>query len=338
MDRAYFIVEQVIKRTCLALAFCAMCTGCTRPPAPAGEWEHSLSGLFAAAVSSNGGFAVVSSSTDGASFWDLRENKRLFDWRHNDSGDNPIASVAFAPDDSHVITADSRSFVIWNTQTGQALGYWGVDADINAVALSNGAKHVLLGLSDGRAIHIDQASQRRLEVVAHQGERVTSVALSADGAIAATGGDDRRVMVWRSRDGQQIHALQHVGRVGIVRLDRAQSRLFTADERDAARVWDLKSGQVVATLALGKRQHNVSAARFSDDGSSLLLGFPGRKVSLWSTTTGKRLQHWLAPNRRNGWIPQGSTVYAVAFDRKTNRIVAESSNGLGGSWSAAAQL
>ena len=148
---------------------------------PLKTWEHSHSGLFEAAVSHDGNFAVISSFSDGTSFWDLNANKRLYDWRHQDDAENSIALAVFSSNDSHVLTADSRTFVIWSTRDGAPLGYWAVESDILDAALSADAKHILLGLKDGRALHINRLTGRRLEVIAHRNEWVTTVAMSADG-------------------------------------------------------------------------------------------------------------------------------------------------------------
>ena len=321
--------------TCIVLCALALLGACTDDSDTAGNWEHSRSGLYAAAVSHDGRFAVVSSSSDGASFWDLERNERLYDWKHSDTPEYPIAHVAFSPDDSHVITADANSFVIWDTRQGHALGYFSVDAGINAVALSNNARSILLGLTDGRAIVIDQATQRRLEVVAHQGERVVTVDLSADGAVAATGGNDGRVMVWRTTDGAELHAFKHRGRIAIVRFAPGDERLFSAGEQGGATIWDLDSGKPYAEIELPTRQSVISAARFSADGSRLLLGFPGRDVRLWDSRAARVIKTWRTPDRKHGWVPQGSTVYAVGFNARNATVIAESSNGLGRAWRAA---
>ncbi|MGR9092853.1 MAG: WD40 repeat domain-containing protein [Gammaproteobacteria bacterium] len=320
---------------CLLLCTLCLLGACADDSDTAGNWEHSRTGLYAAAVSNDGRFAVVSSSSDGASFWDLERNERLFDWKHSDTAEYPIAHVAFSPNDSRVITADAQSFVIWDAKQGQALGYFSVDAGINAVALSNDARSVLLGLADGRAVLINQATQRRVEVIAHQGERVVAVDLSADGSIAATGGNDGRVMVWRATDGTEIHALKHSGRIAVVKFAPGDKRLFSADERGDAAIWDLDSGKRHAEIDLPTRQNVITAARFSDDGSRLLLGFPGREVRLWDSREGRLVKAWRTPDRKHGWVPQGSTVYAVAFNAANATIVAESSNGLGRAWRAA---
>jgi hypothetical protein len=320
--------------TCLVLCALALLGACTNDADVAENWEHSGTGLYAAAVSNDGRFAVVSSSSDGASFWNLERNERLYDWKHSETPEYPIAHVAFSPNDSHVITADANSFVIWDAKHGQALGYYSVDAGINAVALSNDARSVLLGLTDGRAIVIDQLTQRRLEVVAHQGERVVTVDLSADGTLAATGGNDGRVMIWRTSDGTELHAFKHRGRIAIVKFAPGDKRLFSSGEQGGAAIWDLDSGKPYAEIELPARQPVISAARFSADGSRLVLGFPGRDVRLWDSRAGRVIKTWRTPDRKHGWVPQGSTVYAVGFNATNATVIAESSNGLGRAWRA----
>ena len=314
------------------LLIACVVVGCASEPAPLKTWEHSTSGLFEAAVSNDGNFAVVSSFNEGTSFWDLEKNKRLFDWRHQQSGENNIGLAVFSTNDSHVLTADSRTFVIWSTVNGEALGYWAVEADILDAALSDDAKHILLGLKDGRALHINRLTGRRLEVIAHRSEWVTSLAMSHDGKTVATGGNDKRVMVWDAESGDELGVFEHTHRVVKVAFDRAGKQILTADENSNAFIWSLRSNKLISTLKLKRDELHVVEARFSASGDRLLLGFPGRNIGLWSTKSGKRLQRWVTPTRKFGWVPQGSTVYAVAFAGNEKAIVAQSSNGLGGKY------
>ncbi len=143
-------------------------------------------------------------------------------------------------------------------------------------------------------------------------------------------------MVWRTSDGTELQAFKHGGRIAIVRFAPGDIRLFSADERGDATIWDLDSGTRYAAVELPTRQNVISAARFSDDGSRLLLGFPGRDVRLWDSRAGRLVKSWRTPDRKHGWVPQGSTVYAVGFNATNATVVAESSNGLGRAWRAAA--
>lgn len=318
---------------CCLLTLIFLClNACNFDQGAVEDWEHSNTGLYAAAISQNGKYSVISSFKEGTSYWDISQQERLYNWSHGNSVESTIAHIAFSPNGSHVITADLRAFVIWDTKTGESQGYWNVDADIMDVAISDDARFVLLGLKDGRAIHINQKNQRRLEVIAHREERVTTVDLSADGMIAVTGGNDRRVVVWNTQTGKEQYTFDYSGRIKLVVFDQKNPQLFISTEEKNAYVYNLKSGKQTVQFKFKPRQGLVSVARFAADGKTLLLGFPARDLSLWSTGDGQSMRSWRAPNRRIGLSPQSATVFAVAFDKTSNNIMAQASNGLGGRW------
>ena len=294
-------------------------------------WEHAGSGSYDAAYSDDGRFALVSTIAEGALLWDIAKNKLLYKWQHNKNGENAIVHIDFSPDGQWVITAEENTYVIWNTSTGQALGFWGIDTDITDVAISNKARYVLLGLEDGRALHINQKTGRRLEVTAHGNEPVASVDLSSSGRIAVTGGFDQRALAWDAKTGKEINRFVHTSRVTLVVLDRKKEHVFSSDIKGHAFVWKLRSGEKVSRLQLKERQYNISAAHFSKDGKQLLTGSPGRTVSAWNSNTGAHLKSWSAANR-GSWVPRGAIVHAVAFADNGKTIVAETSNGLGQRW------
>jgi len=327
------LIDRTAGRGCpimlLALAWLLLGAGCSQGRAPAESWRHAPAGVFDAALSGDGRYAALSAIAAGAGLWDLRRGERLYKWRHSEDGPDNIARVAVSPDGSRALTADERTYVLWSTRSGEGLGYWQVDADITAVALAERGRHVLLGLQDGRALHIELASGRRLEVIAHGGEPVTAAALSAAGRRAATAGGDGRAVVWDSGSGRELAVHAHDARVPVVALSAGGERLFSADNRGTALVSVIGAGAPVA-LALPARQYVVSAARFSAGGRRLLTGFPGGGVSLWDAATGEALARYGAAGR--GWRPRGNVIHAVAFGGDGRSVVAEGSNGSGHRW------
>jgi WD40 repeat protein len=321
----------------LLSAVLATLTACGNGVEPGTRWQHATTGVYDAAISNDGRFAAVSTIVEGTFLWDLKANRPLHKWRHGENGENAISNISFSPNGNYVITADKRTYVVWDTAAGRALGYWSVDANIIDVAISN-SRDVLLGLTDGRALHINLATQRRLEVIAHRHEPVASVALSADGRLAVTGGGDGRAVVWEAGGGTEVSTFQHKSRVTIVAMDERSQRAFSADNQGGAFVWDLKSGKQISRLDLKPRMYIVSSARFSADGGRLLTGFPGREIRLWNSSSGAKVTEWRVPTRREGWIPHGAVVYAVAFGEGERSIIAEASNGLGQRWSLDALL
>jgi WD40 repeat protein len=315
------------------LFIATLISGCSGHDPALVTWEHAQSGLYDAAYSDDGRFAVVSTIAEGALFWDLAKNKSLYKWQHNKHRDNAILSIDFSPDGNWVITAEENTYVVWNTATGQALGYWEISTDITDVAISNEAKYVLLGLKDGRALHINQQTRRQLEVIAHRYEAVASVDLSHDGRIGVTGGYDHRALAWEAETGKEIASYEHQSRVTLVVLDRKAKQIFSTDTKGHAVIWETYSGHKISQLSLKERQYNITAAHFSEDSSQLLTGSPGRKISLWDSRTGNQLKNWKAATRGT-WIPKGAIVYAVAFAKDGRSIVAEISNGYGQRWAS----
>lgn len=324
-------MRRTIKTLGWLLCIATLTCGCRGHDPALVTWEHAKSGVYDAAYSDDGRFAVVSTISEGALLWDLAENKPLYRWQHDKHGDNAIVNIDFSPDGKWVITAEENTYVIWNTATGQALGYWKTDTDITDVAISNNGKYVLLGLKDGRALHVNQKTGRRLEVIAHRNEAVASVDLSSNGRIAVTGGYDHRALAWDAKTGKEIAAFEHQSRVTLVVLDRKTKRVFSADNKGRAFIWKLRSGDTVSQLQLKERQYNISAAHFSMDGTHLLTGSPGRIISSWDSRTGTHLKSWSAA-KRGTWVPKGAIVYAVAFADDGQSIVAEISNGYGQRW------
>src|SRR5207237_566474 len=92
-------------------------------------------------------------------------------------------------------------------------------AEVHAVALAGGADgglmRLLTGCADGH-VRLWTLTERggvagpSVWAVGHEGP-VRALALSADGALCATGGEDRRVGVWEIATGRHLYWLQAEG-------------------------------------------------------------------------------------------------------------------------------
>lgn len=295
------------------------------------EAQHAAVGTLDAVISNDAKFSVVSSVNHGVGFWDLEKNVLLFNWTHSDDPTNGIIATNISADSSRVITADKRNFSIWNTNSGKSYGYWRAPAKIRAVAISNKGRYVLLGLADGRAIHIDMNTGRRLEFTGHRSEAVASVDLSANGLWAFTGGADYRAILWNSKTGKPKRLFEHKTRVTKLRLSANGEQAFTAGTLGNAHIWDLTTGKKIASLELKEREYIIVSASFSHDGQYLATGAPGKQIRLWNATTGKRLLDRRA-RVRNQWKPSGAIIYAVAFSSDDRFLFTESSAGYGEKW------
>lgn len=312
--------------------FIVLLVGC-QPIAkePIQRWKHAVEGAFAANLSNDGKYSVVSSIHHGINLWDMEKNVIVYNWsQQQDDADNLVLALDIADNNSHVLTASRSEFSIWNMTSGKSEGFWEIsDTTIRDIAIANNASSVLIGQSNGVVLHVSPQSGRRLEFLGHK-EKVNSVDLLPNGRIAISGGNDFVAYVWDTQSGQVIYRFNHPSRVTYVALDPRGRFAFTADSKKSANIWDLKTGELISQLQYNNRQEVFSAVQFSNDGLFLATGAPSRKVSIWDLRTGKRLKSWRVTPRED-IRPAGAVVYSIAFSDNSH-ILTESSSGYAELW------
>ncbi|MGJ8692003.1 MAG: WD40 repeat domain-containing protein [Thalassotalea sp.] len=314
------------------LLFISVLAACSdRSSTPLKQTVHAVEGAFAANISNDGKFSVVSSIHHGLSYWDLEQDALIYSWSlQQDSADNLVLATDIADNNSHVVTANREAFALWNTKTGKSEGYWQVrESNIRDIAVANNGDYVLIGKSNGTVVHVTIDTGRRLEFLGHQ-EKINAIDMLPNGRIAISGSNDFVAYVWDTQSGQVIYRFNHTSRVTKVALDPKGRYAFTADSKKTATIWDLKTGKKITSLKYPNRQEVFSSVQFSPKGEYLLTGAPSRKVSLWQIGTGERIKSWFVSPRKD-IRPAGAVVYSVAF-RDNNHIMTESSAGYGELW------
>lgn len=123
----------------------------------------------------------------------------------------------------------------------------------------------------------------------------TALAVSRDGAVLAAGTASGSVAVFDASSGGCIHTLSaHAN--GVLALGFGRDVLATAGQDGNARLWDVKSGKPLASLAGGAGW--VSQLLWAPDGKRLATA-AGKVVKLWNAQ-GTALQQWTAPAGVNG--------------------------------------
>jgi WD40 repeat protein len=130
------------------------------------------------------------------------------------------------------------------------------------VAISRDGRRVLAGGEDGRLACWEAESGRLLWIVEGHQAFINSVALSPDGARAASGGPARAVEV--------AGAAQVVGRL----------------EGAVVHTWDAEAGRRVATIEPASIPDDLA---FDRSGSRLVSVHPGSDPAVWDATTGEPL-------------------------------------------------
>jgi WD40 repeat protein len=114
---------------------------------------------------------------------------------------------------------------------------------------------------------------------------VMAVALSRDGKLAVSAGEDQTLRFWDTASGKQVRKVVLAPWVGAVRFSPAGNQLATTAHQ-SVRFWAPQTGKEAAPR-LSVEQPGYALA-FSPDGSRLAVG-AGRRAQVWDVRRGRKL-------------------------------------------------
>ena len=119
----------------------------------------------------------------------------------------------------------------------------------------------------------------------HEQAVVTAVAISADGALVASGDSTRRIVVWRLEDLSVVQdgLMYHSGRISALAFDPTSSaRLLSGSFDCSFALWDVPNRKKVASED-GAHRNGVTAVAFAAEGTVNTAGADGN-VRTWAVT------------------------------------------------------
>lgn len=142
--------------------------------------------------------------------------------------------------------------------------------------------------------------EQRPEIVTQTGHSVgvTALAVSPDGRYAATGSEDKTVILWEIATGRQLRRFTgHTSKIIHVVFSPSGEEIMTTSEGmeimpnemsgDSAMLWDVVSGRRLRTF--GPNQAGSYHVAFTSDGSQVFT-ISGKGVDLWDKATGNHLR------------------------------------------------
>lgn len=240
-----------------------------------------------------------------------------------------IYSVAISRDGRTLVSASAdKTIKVWNLQTGEVLrtleGHVG---SVYSVAISSDGNTIVSGSADktikiwnlhtGQLLHSIEGTTGDLAV--------SAVAISPDGQVFASN-DSYKVKVWSLGMGQLLRTFEgHTLPVTSIAISADSQTLLSGSQDGTAKLWKLKSGELLNTFLHGPRlpdgspSEGVYAVTLSPDGQTALTGsgLEQNTIKLWNARTGAEVRTLTGHTDTIFSLaisPDGQTLYSGSLD------------------------
>lgn len=247
----------------------------------------------------------------------------------------PITAVAFNQDSSRFLTAsEDGTAKLWDTEKSDRnapdvpVTIFEQGSPVTAAALASGR---VLTASDNGTLRLWEAESGALTQTfdsAHEG-RVHSVALSADGNTAVSGGADGSAILWNLVSGEQRQTFAHDGGAVLsVALSPDQSLVLTGSDDNNAYLWDTSEGSLIATW--DAHEGAVNGVEFGAEGDRALTASSDGTTILWNVSNGEivhRLDEQTYPVYDVSISPDGASIITTTEGKRRFYLLGTDTSG-----------
>jgi WD40 repeat protein len=245
---------------------------------------HTDGDLVALAFAADGGLCSVE-EPGVLRHWNERTGQQLGHWQLSD-----LETLWGFSGDGRLLAAASNDLAIWEVASGRVLAALPQPSWVTALAFASNPTIVATGHDDGRISLWDISRQVLLRSWTPHKRSVSSLTFSPDGQALASADEGKSILLSRTQDGQPIRELTgHTDRIPQLVWHSAGKLLISAGW-DAARVWNVDTGEL--ELLLNAHYDQVVALAASADGRFLASADSTGKVCLWQCPE-MRLFHML---------------------------------------------
>jgi WD40 repeat protein len=198
--------------------------------------------------------------------------------------EGPVQSAEFGPGDEFLVTASEDGTArVWRLQSREEIAVFARHrGPISTAVLSRDGDRVVTAGTDGtaRVFNVEGAGETAV-LRGHKGA-VESAVFSPDGNTVMTAGTDATVRLWDLRTADDVVLGKHEQPVFSAAFDARGKRALTL-AADVTKVWDVASGDLVATLG------QAFEARFSPNGNQVLTATNDGVAKIWQAGTGAEI-------------------------------------------------
>jgi WD40 repeat protein len=224
------------------------------------------------------------------------------------------------------------SLRVWDLQSEQKMGIDWRDGEsaVYAIRLSPDGKKIVSGCEDGAVRLWDVDTGKVIAKWTGHTSRVRSVCWSQDGGTVVSGSDDGTARVWDVESGKTVRAME-TGLTAVCAVIYSPDTTMIAtggynySELEYVKIWDAKTGKLVANLKGHRSQVNCLA--WTADGKTLISG--SNSLRTWNTATWEQIAILTGHTRDIAISPNGRILASASLDNTAQLWNLENSQPIG---------
>lgn len=261
------------------------------------RWSYPAHPIATSAAWSPDDRSIVSTGIDSVLIWDAdtgelkAELKRQSDASVGNTGlvspaqahSEDANDASFSPDGKRIVTAGrGGDLVVWDSTTGQEIQLLPKpDTELYTAAFDAAGTHVLAAGSNNYM----PLWSLGIPSLRSQAGRLNDAAISPDGHMAVTAGEDGSIGIWDATNGVQLRLLRgHLGPVSALSYNHDGSLIASAGYDGTAKLWNSTTGGELRTL----RGHTgaIRSVAWSPTEEQLVTASSDGTVRIWDAATG----------------------------------------------------
>ena len=183
------------------------------------------------------------------------------------------------------------------------------------MAFLGDGKRAVTASDDKTAILWDLATRSPIRQFNGHGAKVMAVAVSADGALLATGGWDHTLRIWDVTTGEARHVIEQPSNVNAVAFTPDGKTVLAGAHDGGIRVWSTETGGFLGRMK--GHDWGVTQIAVSPDGRRALSSSTDATIRLWDIAGGseiRQLKRYDVPVFDVAFAPDGKTALSAGRD------------------------